>query len=251
MSGDAWLILPTYDEAENIEPVVEACLRVLGRAAPAAHRILIVDDGSPDGTGDIADRLAARHEAVEVLHRSEREGLGPAYLAGFAHALHGGASLVLEMDSDFSHDPADLSRLLIAVRDADLVLGSRYVRGGGVSDWGRVRRIVSRGGSLYAQLVLGLKLRDLTGGFKCFRREVLEAIELPTVRSRGYAFQVELTHRAVRAGFRVVEVPIVFRERVRGRLKMTWRIASEAALLVPKLRCDRAARRSGRRRRRR
>lgn len=239
MSGDAWLILPTYDEAENIEPIVAAALGVLGRCAPGGHRILIVDDGSPDGTGQIADRLAAAHHAVEVLHRSEREGLGPAYLAGFEYALGGGAAFVMEMDADFSHDPADLSRLLAAARTADLVLGSRYVRGGGVSDWGAGRRLVSRGGSLYARLVLGLRVHDLTGGFKCFRREVLEAIELPTVRSRGYAFQVELTHRAVRAGFRVVEVPIVFRERLRGSSKMTWRIAAEAALLVPKLRFGR------------
>jgi len=236
MSGDAWLILPTYNEAENIEPIVDAVLAVLGRAAPGAHRILIVDDGSPDGTGEIADRLAAGHGAVEVLHRTEREGLGPAYLAGFAYALEHGAQFVIEMDADFSHDPADLSRLLAAARSADLVLGSRYVPGGGVADWGVGRQLVSRGGSLYARLVLGLKVRDLTGGFKCFRREVLEAIDLPTVRSLGYGFQVELTDRAVRAGFRVVEVPIIFRERVLGSSKMTWRIAAEAALLVPKLR---------------
>lgn len=249
MSSDAWLILPTFNEAENIESIVHAALAVLGRAAPGAHRILIVDDSSPDGTGDIADRLAAEHAAVEVLHRSEREGLGPAYLAGFACALERGAGLVMEMDSDFSHDPADLSRLLVAARDADLVLGSRYVPGGGVSDWGRVRQIVSRGGSLYARVVLGIKVRDLTGGFKCFRREVLEAIDLPTVRSRGYAFQVELTYRAVCAGFRVVEVPIIFRERERGQSKMTWRIASEAVVLVPKLRFHPAARISGQRER--
>jgi dolichol-phosphate mannosyltransferase len=247
MPADAWLILPTYDEAENIEQIVHASLAVLRRAAPGAHRILIVDDSSPDGTGDIADRLAREHDVVHVLHRTEREGLGPAYLAGFAHALAAGAGFVLEMDSDFSHDPADLSRLLVAVRDADLALGSRYVPGGGVSDWGLVRRIVSRGGSFYARLVLGMKVRDLTGGFKCFRREVLEAIDLPTVRSRGYAFQVELTHRAVRAGFRVVEVPIVFREREHGQSKMTWRIAIEAAVLVPKLRFGERARISGQR----
>jgi len=239
MPSDAWLILPTYNEAENLELMVDAVLPVLGRAAPGAHRVLIVDDGSPDGTGEIADRLAVAHDTVEVLHRTEREGLGPAYLAGFAHALEGGAAFVMEMDADFSHEPADLSRLLAAARTADLVLGSRYVAGGGVSDWGVGRQLVSRGGSLYARLVLGLKVRDLTGGFKCFRREVLEAIDLPTVRSRGYAFQVELTHRAVCAGFRVVEVPIIFRERIRGSSKMTWRIAAEAALLVPKLRAGR------------
>jgi dolichol-phosphate mannosyltransferase len=241
----AWLILPTYDEAENIEAIVEAARAQLERAAPGAHRILVVDDDSPDGTGAIADRLAAEHEAVEVLHRTVREGLGPAYLAGFARALEGGAAYVIEMDADFSHDPADLPRLLAAATDADVVLGSRYVAGGSVSDWGRVRRLVSRGGSWYARCVLGLPVRDLTGGFKCIRREVLEAIDLPSVRSRGYAFQVELTHRAVRAGFRVVELPIVFRDRQLGRSKMSIRIAGEAALLVPQLRFGRRARTSG------
>jgi len=246
MPAAAWLILPTFDEAENIAAIVAAAREVLERAMPGDHRILVVDDGSPDGTGQIADRLAAAHDDVEVLHRTTREGLGPAYLAGFARALEGGAQFVLEMDSDFSHDPADLARLLAAVTDADVALGSRYVAGGGVADWGRVRRLVSRGGSWYARIVLGLAVRDLTGGYKCFRREVLEAIDLPTVRSRGYAFQVELTHRAINAGFRVVELPIVFRDRRLGRSKMTWRIAGEAALLVPQLRF---ARTSGQRRR--
>jgi dolichol-phosphate mannosyltransferase len=247
MPAAVWLILPTYDEAENITAIVAAADAVLEQAAPGAHRILVVDDGSPDGTGDIADGLAAEHEAVEVLHRTVREGLGPAYIAGFEHALEHGADFVMEMDADFSHDPADLARLLAAAGEADLVLGSRYVAGGGVTDWGRVRRIVSRGGSWYARAVLGLDVRDLTGGFKCFRREVLEAIDLPTVRSRGYAFQVELTHRAVQAGFVVVELPIVFRDRELGRSKMSWRIAGEAALLVPRLRCTRTSghRRSG------
>jgi dolichol-phosphate mannosyltransferase len=248
MPPTAWLILPTYDEAENIAAIVAAGREALERAAPGAHRILVVDDGSPDGTGRIADRLAADHDDVEVLHRPRREGLGPAYLAGFARALDGGAGFVLEMDSDFSHDPADLARLLAAAADADVVLGSRYVAGGGISDWGRVRRAVSRGGSWYARRVLGLDVRDLTGGFKCFRREVLEAIDLPTVRSRGYAFQVELTFRAVRAGFRVVEIPIVFRDRRAGRSKMSWRIAGEAAALVPLLRLGRRRRTSGQRR---
>ena len=249
MSGYAWLILPTFDEAENLEAIVVAALAVLERAAPAAHRILVVDDDSPDGTGAIADRLAAEHDAVEVLHRDVREGLGPAYLAGFARALDGGADYVLEMDADFSHDPNDLARLLAAVEDADLVLGSRYVAGGGIVDWGPVRRFVSRGGSWYSRIVLGLKVRDLTGGFKCFRREVLEAIDLPTIRARGYAFQVELTNRAVHAGFRVVELPIVFRDRRLGTSKMTPRIAVEAALLVPQLRLRRrrtSGQRSGR-----
>ena len=250
MPHDAWLILPTYDEAENIEAIVGAALDVLTRAAPGAHRILVVDDSSPDGTGAIADQLAAEHAAVEVLHRPLREGLGPAYLAGFDHALRHDAAFVIEMDSDFSHDPADLARLLAAAQAADLVLGSRYVAGGAVADWGRVRRSVSRGGSWYARVVLGVDVRDLTGGFKCFRREVLEAIDLPTVRSRGYAFQVELTHRAIGAGFRVVELPIVFRDRQRGRSKMSWRIAGEAAWLVPQLRFGRRrARISGQARR--
>jgi dolichol-phosphate mannosyltransferase len=245
MPAAVWLILPTYDEAENIAAIVAAADAVLEQAAPGAHRILVVDDGSPDGTGEIADRLAAEHDAVEVLHRTVREGLGPAYIAGFQHALERGADFVMEMDADFSHDPADLARLLAAAEDADLVLGSRYVAGGGVTDWGRVRRLVSRGGSWYARAVLGLQVRDLTGGFKCFRRAVLEAIDLPTVRSRGYAFQVELTDRAVQAGFEVVELPIVFRDRELGRSKMSWRIAGEAALLVPRLRF---ARTSGHRR---
>ena len=236
MSGPAWLILPTYDEAENVVAVVEAALAVLATAAPDGHQVLIVDDNSPDGTGRLADELAATHPAVSVLHRPGRGGLGPAYLAGFQRALEGGAGFVLEMDADFSHDPADLARLLTAARDADLVLGSRYVSGGRVTDWGLVRRLVSRGGCWYARKVLDLPVRDLTGGLKCFRREVLEAIDLHTVRSHGYAFQVELTHRAVRRGFRVVEVPITFRERRAGASKMSWRIAGEAAWLVPQLR---------------
>jgi dolichol-phosphate mannosyltransferase len=237
MSGEPWLILPTYNEAENIEAIVAAAGEVLGAAAPAGHRVLIVDDGSPDGTGAIADELAARHAWVEVLHRTEKNGIGPAYIAGFKHALAGGAGYVMEMDSDFSHDPADLARLLEAVRGgADLALGSRYVPGGGVSDWGLLRRFISEGGSTYARIVLGLPVRDLTGGFKCFRREVLEAIELDRVRSRGYAFQVELTYRAAQAGFRIVEVPIVFRDREQGTSKMSWRIAAEATWLVPLLR---------------
>jgi dolichol-phosphate mannosyltransferase len=238
MSGPAWLILPTYDEAENIELIVRAARDVLQEAAPDAFRILVVDDGSPDGTGDIADRLAAELPEVGVLHRTERAGLGPAYLAGFAHALDQGAGYVFEMDSDFSHDPADLARLLAAVRDggADVALGSRYVAGGAVADWGLVRRFVSRGGSLYARLVLGLPVHDLTGGFKCFRAEVLQAIDLPTVRAHGYAFQVELTNRAIREGFSVVEVPITFRDRQRGTSKMSTKIAFEAMVLVPQLR---------------
>ncbi len=233
--GPAWLVLPTYDEAANIEAFVAAARAKL----PGSARVLIVDDNSPDGTGAIADRLAAAEEAVEVLHRPRKEGLGPAYVAGFRHALAAGAGLVLEMDSDFSHDPAYLPRLLEASGKADVVLGSRYVEGGGVSDWPPLRRAVSHAGSAYARLVLGLPVRDLTGGFKCFRREVLEAIDLDAVRSRGYAFQIELTYRAVGLGFDVVEVPIVFRDRRAGSSKMGLAIATEAAWRVPALRLRR------------
>ena len=237
MPGVPWIVLPTFDEAENLESITRAILRVLrSTQGHDRFRLLVVDDSSPDGTGEIADRLAAAEPEVRVLHRRTREGLGPAYLAGFAEALAGDASHVIEMDADFSHDPYDLPRLLRAAETADLVLGSRYVAGGVVADWGLTRRIISRGGSAYAQRVLGLGIHDLTGGFKCFRREVLEAIDLPTSRSRGYAFQVELTYRAVKAGFRVVEVPIVFRDRRLGRSKMSWRIAGEAMVLVPQLR---------------
>ena len=237
MPGPAWLILPTYNEAENIERFVRSVAPVLEESAPHGWRILVVDDNSPDGTGDIADRLAAEIETVAVLHRPGKQGLGQAYLAGFAHALEHGAGHVLEMDSDFSHDPSYLAPLLErAAAGVDLVLGSRYVAGGGVADWGVVRRAISRGGCLYAQAVLSLGVRDLTGGFKCFRREVLEAIDLPSVRSQGYAFQVELTYRAIRRGFSVEEVPIVFRDREIGTSKMSWRIAVEAVWLVPSMR---------------
>jgi dolichol-phosphate mannosyltransferase len=231
----AWLILPTYNEAENVDPLVRAALPRLAEASPE-HRVLIVDDSSPDGTGEIADRLAAELDSVEVLHRERKEGLGRAYLAGFELALGRGAELLLEMDSDFSHDPADLPRLIRAAADVDLVLGSRYVRGGGVADWGFVRRSVSRGGSWYARTLLRVPIRDLTGGFKCFRREVLETIDLSGVHSNGYGFQIELTYRALRAGFRVKEVPIVFRDRRAGSSKMTARIALEAMWKVPALR---------------
>jgi dolichol-phosphate mannosyltransferase len=233
--GPAWLILPTYNEAENLEALVAAVLEKL----PGSARVLIVDDGSPDGTGAIADRLAAEQERVGVLHRARKEGIGPAYIAGFREALAAGAGLVLEMDADFSHDPAYLPRLLEAAERADLVLGSRYVDGGGVSDWGPLRRAISRGGSVYARLVLGLDVRDLTGGFKCFRREVLEAIDLDAVQAHGYGFQVEMTYRAVRLGFRVTEVPIVFRDRRAGSSKMDGAIVAEAAWRLPLLRLRR------------
>jgi dolichol-phosphate mannosyltransferase len=230
-----WVVLPTYNEAENIEPLVRAVLPRLAETG-REHHVLIVDDGSPDGTGDIADRLAAELEPVRVLHRDRKEGLGRAYLAGFRVALGEGAELVMEMDSDFSHDPADVPRLVAAADAADLVLGSRYVPGGGIANWGLLRRMLSRGGSAYARVVLGIPVRDLTGGFKCFRRAVLERIDLGRVHADGYGFQIELTYRAAKAGFRVAEVPILFREREVGASKMTARIALEAVWKVPALR---------------
>jgi dolichol-phosphate mannosyltransferase len=229
------LILPTYNEAENIEPFVGAVTEQL-ETVGMPYTVLIVDDGSPDGTGRIADRLARERPEIEVLHRPRKAGLGRAYLAGFEVALAAGAELVLEMDSDFSHDPADLPRLIAASKASDLVLGSRYVPGGGVTDWGRLRRWVSRGGSAYARLVLGVPVRDLTGGFKCFNRRVLEGIDLGRVHANGYQFQIDLTYRAARAGFTVAEVPIRFRERRAGQSKMTPRIALEAVWRVPALR---------------
>jgi dolichol-phosphate mannosyltransferase len=225
-----WIVLPTYNEAENIARVATAA----GTALPGA-RVLVVDDDSPDGTG----RIAAGLDGVEVLHRPHKAGLGAAYRAGFSHALANGADVVFEMDADGSHAAADLPRLLAAVGDgADLALGSRYVPGGGVEDWPLVRRAVSRGGCAYARAVLGVGVRDLTGGFKCFRAGALERLDYATVRSRGYAFQVELTYRALRRGLRVSEVPIVFREREHGRSKMTAAIALEAAWRVPLLRAQ-------------
>jgi dolichol-phosphate mannosyltransferase len=234
----AWLILPTYNEAENIEALVRAALVHL-ETTGVEHTILVVDDSSPDGTGLIAERLAEELAPVRALHRPRKEGLGRAYLAGFDMALEAGAELVLEMDSDFSHDPADLPRLIAAADAADLVLGSRYVPGGGVTDWGFVRRLLSRGGSAYARILLGVPVRDLTGGFKCFHRRVLEAIDLEHVHAEGYGFQIELTYKAVRAGFSVTEVPILFRERRVGSSKMTTRIALEAVWKVPALRLRR------------
>jgi dolichol-phosphate mannosyltransferase len=233
--------VPTYEEAGNVEAFTEAALANL----PATARLLIVDDNSPDGTGEIADQLAARHDAVSVLHRPRKEGLGPAYIAGFKQALAQGAGFVLEMDCDFSHDPAYLPQLLEAGSRADLAIGSRYVAGGGVGNWSLPRRAISRGGSAYARLVLGLRVRDLTAGFKCFRREVLEAIDLDSVRSRGYAFQVEMTYRAVQRGFEVVELPIVFHERRAGDSKLGRSIVLEAAWRVPMLRFGRTAPRAG------
>jgi dolichol-phosphate mannosyltransferase len=238
LSG-AWLILPTYNEAENIERLVRAVLPQLEACAPE-HTVLVVDDSSPDGTGQVADRLAEELRQVRVLHRPAKQGLGRAYLAGFDRALAEGADLILEMDADFSHDPADLPRLIAAADAADLVLGSRYVPGGGVANWGRLRRVLSRGGSWYARVLLGLPVRDLTGGFKCFNRRVLEGVDLEGVHADGYGFQIELTYRAIKAGFTVIEVPILFRERREGHSKMTARIALEAVWKVPALRLRRS-----------
>jgi dolichol-phosphate mannosyltransferase len=226
------ICLPTYNERENLESMV----RALGDLGLEELEVLVIDDASPDGTGDIADRLADELSWVHVLHRERKEGLGPAYLAGFGRALELGADLVFEMDCDFSHDPADVPRLTAAAVDADLVLGSRYVEGGGTRNWGLVRRFISRGGSLYAQVLLQLGIRDLTGGFKCYRRAVLETIDLDAITSRGYAFQIETTYRTLRAGFRVVEVPIVFADREVGGSKMSKAIVLEAIWKVPLLR---------------
>ena len=228
----ACVCLPTYNERENLERMVHALGEVLG----PDDRVLVIDDSSPDGTGEIADRLAAEHGFVDVLHRPRKEGLGPAYIAGFRRALADGADLVIEMDCDFSHRPEDARRLIYAAADADLVLGSRYVPGGSVGNWGLGRRVISRGGSLYAQLLLGVPVRDLTGGFKCYRRRVLERIDLDAIDSRGYAFQIETTYRALRAGFRVVEVPISFVDRQVGGSKMSRSIVLEAIWKVPALR---------------
>jgi dolichol-phosphate mannosyltransferase len=224
--------LPTYNERENLEPMVDRLGQILGDEGV----VLVIDDNSPDGTGEIADRLAAERGWVHVLHRPKKEGLGPAYLDGFRKALELGADLIFELDCDFSHDPADVPRLAAAAEDADLVIGSRYVPGGGTRNWGLLRRLISRGGSLYAQLVLTAPVRDLTGGFKCYRRAVLETIDLDAIHSKGYAFQIETTYRALRAGFRVVELPIVFTDREVGGSKMSKTIVFEAVWKVPALR---------------
>ena len=236
---DAWtpravVCIPTYNELENLEPVV----RSLGEAIdPDRDLVIVIDDDSPDGTGARADLLAESLPWLTVLHRTRKEGIGAAYLAGFEVALATGAAIVLEMDCDFSHDPADVPRLIEAVEQgADLALGSRWIPGGGTVNWGLGRRLISRGGSLYARLVLGVRVRDLTGGFKCFRRHVLEAVDLDGVTTRGYGFQIEVTYRALRGGFRVVELPITFVDRRVGQSKMNSAIVLEAMRQVPLLR---------------
>jgi len=230
----ALVCLPTYNERENIEPMVRALGERLDRARDG---VLVIDDSSPDGTGAIADRLAAELPWVRVLHRPAKEGLGPAYIAGFGDALAAGAELILEVDCDFSHDPDDVPRLIGACEDgADLAIGSRWVEGGGTVNWGRGRILISRGGSLYARTILGVGIRDLTAGFKCYRRAVLETIALDRVTAKGYGFQIETTYRTLLAGFRVVEVPITFVDRRVGESKMSGSIVVEAMLQVPLLR---------------
>jgi dolichol-phosphate mannosyltransferase len=234
----AWVVLPTYNEADNIGPISEAILGAL----PGAN-LLVVDDGSPDGTGRLADELAARESRVRVRHRPAKQGLGRAYLEGFAYVLHAGASVVVQMDADWSHDPAVLPGLIapIVAGDADLVIGSRYVRGGGVEDWGIGRRFISRGGSLFARNVLNLAAHDLTGGFKAWRAATLSAVPFEGVHAGGYVFQIEMTYRASRAGARVAEVPIVFRDRRVGTSKMSRRIVVEALFVVLRLRSEEVA----------
>ncbi len=234
MSVRAVVCVPTYDERDNVEPLVRALGEVLDLTR---DRVLVVDDSSPDGTGEIADRLAQELPWLDVLHRPRKEGIGRAYLAGFDRALETGAELVLEMDCDFSHDPADVPRLIATCEDgADVALGSRWVEDGGTENWGLGRRLISRAGSLYARVVLGVSVRDLTGGFKCFKRVVLETIDRDAIAARGYGFQIEGTYRALRAGFRVVEVPITFVDRRVGESKMSGAIVLEAMRQVPVLR---------------
>jgi dolichol-phosphate mannosyltransferase len=236
MRPSLWLFLPTYNEAENLEAIVRATMPQLEAAAPGDWRLLVVDDSSPDGTGAIADRLAREFPRVEVLHRSGKNGLGKAYLAGFKHALDRGAERVIVMDADFSHDPRYLPDLVRASEHSDLALGSRYVPGGRIENWPHLRRALSRCGSIYARAILGVEIRDLTGGFRCIHRRVLETVEPSTLRAQGYVFNIELTYRAVVAGFTVTEVPIAFRDRTAGESKMSLPIAVEALRLVPKLR---------------
>jgi dolichol-phosphate mannosyltransferase len=236
MHERVWVFLPTYNEAENLEAIVRATIAQLELGAPGNWRLLVVDDASPDGTGALADRLAEELPGVEVLHRKGKEGLGPAYLAGFEYALKRGADWVIVMDADFSHDPEHLPALIAAAKESDLVLGSRYIEGGRIENWPPLRRILSRSGSLYARLMLGVKVRDLTTGYRCVGRRVLEAVEPSTLRSQGYVFNIELTYRALLAGFSVKEIPIRFQDRQEGESKMSLPIAIEALRLVPKLR---------------
>jgi dolichol-phosphate mannosyltransferase len=236
MNARIWIVIPTYNEAENIDPIVRAVTDQMNTIYPGEYRVLVVDDNSTDGTGELGNGLAEELDQIEILHRDTKDGLGRAYIAGFQHALANGAELVVQMDADFSHDPKSLGALLNGAEDADLVLGSRYVTGGAVRNWGILRKVISRGGSAYARTVLRVNVRDLTGGFKCIRRAVLETIDLTSLRADGYVFQIEVTYRAIQSGFDVREVPIVFVDRAAGASKMSWHIAIEAMLLVPSLR---------------
>ena len=233
--GPVWVCIPTYDERENVEAMITAVREVLDEAGLDGH-VLVIDDNSPDGTGSIVERITEKDARVHLLRRPGKQGIGPAYTDGFRVALAAGAVRIIEMDCDFSHDPTDIPRLVVGTADADLVIGSRYTKGGHVADWGWTRRAISRGGCLYAKWILRVPVEDLTGGFKCFRREVLEAIPLGEVSGQGYGFQVEMTYRAILAGFRVRELPITFTDRTRGSSKMSGHIVTEAAVLVPRLR---------------
>ncbi|TVR02243.1 MAG: polyprenol monophosphomannose synthase [Deltaproteobacteria bacterium] len=230
-SANPLVIIPTYDEVENIGPLLEQVLEAL----PEAH-VLVVDDASPDGTAARVDTMASRDPRIHLLERSGKLGLGTAYLAGFRWALQRDYSHVFEMDADFSHDPASLRPMLEAAAHADVVIGSRYVDGGGTVDWSWPRRALSRFGGLYSRSILGMPVRDMTSGFKCYRRAALEVVDLDEVSSTGYAFQIEMKYRAHLAGLRLVETPITFPDRARGTSKMSAAIAHEAMLQVVRLR---------------
>ncbi|MCK5799282.1 MAG: polyprenol monophosphomannose synthase [Deltaproteobacteria bacterium] len=232
MSSEVLITIPTYNERENIEPLLEQVFEQL----PDVN-VLIVDDASPDGTGELAEEIAARDPRVAVLHRAGKLGLGTAYIAGFKYGLERDYQYLFEMDADFSHDPRFLGDLLARAKDdADLALGSRYIEGGGTVNWGFLRQAISRGGNIYARTILGTSVSDMTGGFKCFRRHVLEAIDLDSIRSEGYGFQIEMTYRALQGGFKVVEVPIVFADRRVGESKMSKGIVAEAMWMVWRIR---------------
>ncbi len=233
--ASVWVCVPTYNERSNVGNLIHMVRSVLLGAGMNGH-VLIIDDNSPDGTAEVVNDIAASDEKVHLLHRDAKRGIGPAYIAGFKYALAQGASLIIQLDCDFSHNPADIPRLTSAATNADLVIGSRYTSGGQIEDWGLLRRAISRGGCLYAQAILGTSIRDLTGGFKCFRREVLESIPIDEVSGRGYGFQIEMTYRTLLQGFRVVEIPITFTDRTAGESKMSHDIVLEAATLVPRIR---------------
>jgi dolichol-phosphate mannosyltransferase len=228
----ALIVIPTYNEVENLKPITDAVLAV----TPASVHVLVVDDGSPDGTGKLADELCAVNPRLHVLHRTEKQGLGPAYIAGFSWGFQNNYDQLIEMDADFSHNPKFLPTMLSLLAKNDYVIGSRYVTGGGTVNWGIMRKIISRGGSLYARLILGAPIRDFTGGFNGWKRNVLEAVQLSTLGAGGYSFQIELKYRAFKKGFKPKEFPIIFEDRRVGKSKMSSKIVIEALALVPKLR---------------